>query len=498
MEHDKDPRKGRRVPFRIKIALSTGLTFLVLLLISDYALYRLASHRVILEMGRELMSVTATGAMDIDGEDLLSLTKPEQTGSPTYRRIQERLRRVKEANAHIRFRFLYTMVPTEKPGIWRYVVDSEDPSSPDFSALGSTEDFSSDEVWKKPLEAPLAEDKLEFYPGWGYLISASAPIRDRKGNSVGILGMDASAKNITETLENFRNTAFLFGLLGLVVSVLMSFFLAARLTSQLPKLLSATQSIEQGDFRHRVNVTTNDEMGDIAQALDRMAQGLGEREAYRRQFARYVGAQVAERVLPTSGGEYLDAVTRKAVLIHSSLGGFSLMARRLPGEESLSRLNEYLGSATDIVLAHGGVLERFQGDAFVALFGIPEARPDDAQRAVKAALALQQMSEKLSRRWHLSGFQDFFITIGLHLGEAFVTHPSSPQRSEYIAKGDSVEEAALLESLNLEHGTRIIASTQALAGLEKKVVSRPLGKAPGKERDRWIEIHSVTGWKEGA
>lgn len=485
---------GRRINFQTKIAVTTSATFLVLLSLTLFWLYRLASNELIKEMGQGLITMTSTGAVDIDGDEFARLTRPEQMASPAYKRIQDRLRRLRTANGHIRLRFVYTMAPTEKPGIWLYVVDAEDEHSPDFSALGAVEDFNYNPIWKKPLDRPIAEDKLRYYEGWGYLISASAPIRDRAGRSVGILSVDASAQNIAETLRAFRWRAVLCLSCGLLLCVIVSVLLSWGLTRPLPALIAGTRAVAQGDFDHRIDLTRNDEMGDLAQAFNQMAQGLRERELYRRQFGRYVSGQIAEKTLAGPENEFWESEKRRATILFSDMRGFTPMAQRIPPEETVARLNEYLAFMIDTIVEHGGSLDKFVGDSFMAVFGAPKSTGNDEERAVKAALAIQAKAAKLSQKWRLQGFPEFKVCIGIHTGDIKVGSPNSTGQGQYSALGDAVDMAARLESLNREFKTQILLSGETLKVLGAKVQTRLAGTValPGKAP---LEAYEVLGMK---
>src|SRR5579872_1506358 len=149
-----------RIPYRVKIAATMGLALLIVLSLTSVTLYRLASRRIIEEFGQKLITVVVNGAQQIDGDVFAKLTRPVQMKSKPYLKIQALLRHLTAVNSHIHLRFFYTMAPTDKPGTWRYVVDSAAKDSKDFSPLGSTEDLSYDRRWMKQPQKPMAEDKL--------------------------------------------------------------------------------------------------------------------------------------------------------------------------------------------------------------------------------------------------------------------------------------------------------------------------------------------------
>jgi class 3 adenylate cyclase len=489
-------RKPMRIPYLVKVALATGLGFLILLSAASFTLYELAKRRIIEEFGQKLITVVVNGAKEIRGDQLESLTLPSQMKTQAYKDIRSILLRLKKTNSHVKLRYVYTMAPTQKPGVWRYVVDSTPPDSKDFSPLGSTEDFTYNPVWLKPLEEPIAEDQMRYYPGWGYFISASAPIFDRKGKSVGILSVDASAKTITDALEGFKRRALLCALAGFLLCVLLSLPLAWHVTRPLLSLTAGTREITEGNFDYRVPVKSNDEITDLSEAFNRMAQGLKERDLYKQQFSRYVSRQIADKILANPEKSFWSAERRRATVLFSDIRGFTSMSEKLPPEEVIARLNEYLALMIDIVFEHEGTLDKFMGDAVMAIFGAPVSFGNEEERAVKTAVDMQKAVKGLAARWAKRGFPDFRVGIGVHTGEIVVGNIGSEKRLEYGAIGDSVNLASRLESLTKDYKKGILISEVTYKAVKPMVKARFVDKVIVRGRTQPIGIYEVLGIRE--
>ena len=483
--------KALRVPFQAKVAAAIGLAFLLLLSATSFVLYRLSARRIIEEFGQKLITVTVNGAQAIDGDAFAKLNRPSQMKSKAYRKIQSRLRLLKEVNSQVRLRYVYTMAPSDKPGIWRYVVDSADPDSKDFSPLGSTEDFTYDSRWMKPLKKPMAEDEMRYYPGWGYLISASAPLFNGKGKPVGVLSVDASAQTVANALKSFRTRALSCVLAGLALCGLLSFPLAWQVTRPLLSLMKGAQAVGQGNFDYRVPEGANDEVGDLARAFNRMAKGLKERELFRQQFSRYVSRQVADKILASPEKSFWDAERRRVTILFSDIRGFTSMAEKMAPEEVLSRLNEYLALMIDIVFAHEGTLDKFIGDAVMALFGAPLSLGNDEERAVRAAMDMQKAVENLNWKWSKKGLPEFKIGIGIHTGDIVVGNLGSDKRMEYSAIGDAVNLASRLEGLNKEYKTSTLISEETYQAVKKVAETRFVDNVTVKGRTQPVAVYEV-------
>lgn len=485
-----------RMRVRTKIAVAVSAAMLLVTSLLTYFVYRMAFREVTAEFGRKLMSVAASGAMDIDGAEHSGLQRPEQMHSPEYRRIQRRLRRLRNANSHIRLRYVYTMSPTDTPGIWRYVVDSESERSRSFSVLGATEDFYYNPVWLKPLEQPMAESELRYYPGWGAMISASAPIRDRAGRSVGVLSVDAQAGEVITATRDLRLWALIFAALGLALSLAVSFPLAWQVTRPISALIAGTQAVARGDFSRQVVIPNRDELGDLAQAFNRMTEGLKERELYRRQFERYVSRQIAEKVLANPEKAFWDAERRKATILFSDIRGFTAMAENRPPEDVIGRLNQYLSLMIDIVFEHEGTLDKFMGDAVMAVFGAPVSLGNDEERAVRTAAAMQRTARELASRWEQEGFPSFQIGIGIHTGDVVVGNIGSERRMEYSAIGDTVNLASRLESLNKDYKTSVLISETTHAAVAPLVEARFVDRVSVRGREQPVGVYELISLRE--
>jgi class 3 adenylate cyclase len=161
-------------------------------------------------------------------------------------------------------------------------------------------------------------------------------------------------------------------------------------------------------------------------------------------------------------------------------------------------LNTYLSQACEPILAQGGSVDKFIGDAVMAVFGAPVPYPDHARRALKAALDLAQKAREF-RGWMQQRFgdlelPDFAIGIGLHTGEAIVGNIGSPKRLEFTSIGDTVNAASRLESLTKELGWTIVASHSTITAASGVVTGRQETRKV-KGRQASLEVFEVLDLK---
>ena len=493
-------RLARRLPLRYRLALWFWAVGAASTLLVAGVVYRVVIDAMVAEFGQKLQAVAASAALGIEGETFARLQRPEQMGSPEYLRIQAHLRRVREANSTIRFRYLYTMAPTSNPGTWRYVVDSEAPGAAGFSPLGQSERLRADD----PIQAAYrtgrgaADPQVREYGEWGLLLTAAAPIRDRAGRMVGIVGVDAPALAVRDARAGiFRATlGALVG--GLVLALLVGSLVSWGVTRPLAALVHGTEAVNRGDFDHRVTVQGGDELGQLANAFNTMIHGLRQRDLYKRQFERYVSRQIAEKILSEPDRAFWQGERRRATILFSDIRGFTPLAEQLPPEEVVTLLNEYLGGMIDIVFEHEGTLDKFMGDAIMAVFGAPVSTGNDEERAVRAALAMKEAVDSLSRRWEAEGRGTFRIGIGINTGEVVVGNIGSELRLEYAAIGDHVNLAARLETLNKEYGTEILISESTYQSVSHLVECRWVDRVCVRGRSQEVDVYEVLGPRDHA
>lgn len=161
-------------------------------------------------------------------------------------------------------------------------------------------------------------------------------------------------------------------------------------------------------------------------------------------FQRYFAPDLARQIAGAEGEVQLGGAKRDVVVLFSDIRGFTPLSERMSPDEIASLLTEYFSEMVDVVFEHGGTLDKFIGDAVMALWGAPLARDDDADRAVRAAIAMQRRIDWLNAEWSRQGRQTIAVGIGLNAGEVFAGNIGSDQRLEYTVIGDPVNTASRL------------------------------------------------------
>lgn len=205
-------------------------------------------------------------------------------------------------------------------------------------------------------------------------------------------------------------------------------------------------------------------------------------------LGKYLPRDIAAQIIRDPDSLQLKGEKRAIFVLFSDLEGFTKLSFAIPPEMVASLLNRYLDTLSDIVLAHGGTIDKFVGDAVVAFWGAPIARDDDGRRCIEAAIAMHRAGEEF-RASAPPGVPPIGRTrIGVHWGEAVVGNFGGEGRIQYTALGNSMNTAARLKSANKQLGTSVLVSGEAAArsGLD---VFRPLGRVVLSGRGEAIALY---------
>ncbi len=226
-------------------------------------------------------------------------------------------------------------------------------------------------------------------------------------------------------------------------------------------------------------------------AYQRYQRVRREKKLIEKAFKGYMSDALLAEVQKNPGGLRLVGQKKLVTVFFSDLAGFTTLSEKLPPEEVVSILNTYLERMTDVIMAAGGFVNKFEGDAIMAFWGAPLASERQASQAMNAALSCQEELLALNDEFARKGLPRLGMRVGINSGEVIVGNIGSQQRMEYTVIGDAVNLASRLEGINKQYGTRIICGALAGRMAAGEVLLRRLDRVRVKGKQVAEEIFEV-------
>lgn len=259
--------------------------------------------------------------------------------------------------------------------------------------------------------------------------------------------------------------------IALVFGALVSVLAAYATVHPIASIRRGLARVQEGDFDLELAVWDSTEMGLLQAGFNEMVSGLRERERIRDLFGRQVGHDVARQALAIEGLQLGGEVSDVTVLFVDIVGSTRLTAT-MPPQEVVELLNRFFAEVVDVVESRGGWINKFEGDAALAIFGAPVALPDKEGSALRAA---RELDARLRER-----VPELEVGIGVATGSVVAGHIGAERRFEYTVIGDPVNEAARLTELAKAHAGRVLASHSTVE------------RASREEAGRWSTGEQVT------
>lgn len=277
-------------------------------------------------------------------------------------------------------------------------------------------------------------------------------------------------RQYTATFLEYMPHAIQF-LLGVSVAVAIgiSFFMGKSLSENFKAARDAMQEIRKGDLSASIPVVSNDEMGRVGAAFNRMVAGLRERDLIRDTFGRYLSEEVAEEILKSPERIDMGGELRDITILVSDLRGFTSMTEALEPRQVLRILNRYFEKMTEVIHLHEGTIDEFTGDGILVFFGAPRKTPDHTRRAVACALEMQDRMEELNQENLSLGLPRLSMGIGINCGELVVGNIGSEKRTKYGAVGSPINVAFRVESQTKSHEILVSAAVKNRIGEDLQI-----------------------------
>jgi class 3 adenylate cyclase len=227
----------------------------------------------------------------------------------------------------------------------------------------------------------------------------------------------------------------------------------------------------------------------LVDEFKRLHAAVVEQTESRRTLASYVPQGLADR-LAAHPEAAIEPQEVEVTVLFSDIRGFSTLAERLGAREVASIVGRHLSAMAEVVAEHGGTIDKFQGDAVMAVFGAPAPLPDHAERALRCAIAMQARQGELNAAgWEVAGMSAMGVGIGVNTGPVIAGTVGGAGRLEYTVVGDAVNVASRLQGE--AEGGEIVASASTVAAASA-VPCEPIGSRHVKGREEAVEVFRVT------
>jgi adenylate cyclase len=274
-----------------------------------------------------------------------------------------------------------------------------------------------------------------------------------------------------------------------LIALWVSARIAGRMSSAITRLGGAMRQLEDAEYVHVEDIKTGDELEDLATGFNHMVDGLRDRDKLRSTFGKYMTQSVMEHLL--SGKVQLGGEKLTVTVLFSDIRSFTTISEQMDAHALVELLNEYFTVMVGIIMEEGGVVDKYIGDAIMAVFGAPVSQPDDAVRAVRAATRMRAALVPLNESLVARGIAPIATGIGVHTGEVVAGNIGSEQRMEYTVIGDAVNVASRLEGKTKELGEDLVVSETTFALVAHVAAGRPLAELTVKGRQQSVRCFAV-------
>lgn len=313
-----------------------------------------------------------------------------------------------------------------------------------------------------------------------------------KSEPIGTLLIGLSMRSMEQ--KAFKAIVEQLGILALTIVLLFTYatnMLSYMVVKPIRILMGAMADVEKGTLTTQVNLNRQDEIGSLAHTYNFMVKGLREREKLKDAFNRYVSKQVYDKL--QSGEITLTGEMRQATVLFSDIRSFTTLSEQLTPPEVVSMLNEYFNVMVEIVMKHEGFVNKFIGDALMAIYNIPLDQENPELKAVTTAIDMIHALNALNERRAARNLYPIHIGIGINTGPVVAGNIGHEQRLEYTVIGDAVNLAQRLESQTKVAAQHILISQSTYEPIAHLLNVTPLPPVKVKGKHDAVALYGVQG-----
>jgi len=278
-------------------------------------------------------------------------------------------------------------------------------------------------------------------------------------------------------------------LFSFIMGLAIVFCVGLGMRKHLRLISEAVEAVHRGDLSTYARVSSRDEMGMLADRVNEMIIGLRERKRIVEAFNRYVDKTLTQQVL--DGDLKMGGIQLEVSIIFCDIRGYTTLSEGMDPDRMVAMLNRYFTRMAGAIEENGGSVNKFIGDAILAIFGTPQPQPDHRDRALRAALAMCRAMEEFNSEQREDGQPEISIGIGVHSGVVLAGNIGTANKIEYTIIGDPVNVAQRLEELTFDKKIPIICSGATLGPYKQRYAHEQLGIVQLKGRSDMVDIYAL-------
>lgn len=283
--------------------------------------------------------------------------------------------------------------------------------------------------------------------------------------------------------------------LGFVLAALPAvWWIGSMLSRSMKALARETDRIQRFE-----TAGPTEEVRSMIREIDDLGQSVATMRTVVRTFASFVPKRLVQQLVATGNALRLGGSRREVTVLFTDIAGFTNIAEKADPEQVMIHTSRYLAVLSAVITEHGGTVDKFVGDAIMAIWNAPSDDPDHVAHACAAVLACREANRKLNAEFENEGWPAYRTRFGIHTGEAVVGTIGSDDRMAYTVLGATVNLAARLEPLNKDYGTEILVSDAVRQRVADRFAFRLIDTIRPKGFEATLQVYELCGeWREKA
>lgn len=323
-------------------------------------------------------------------------------------------------------------------------------------------------------------------------LSFLSPVVFQK-TTVGYVNIKFSKRFINEKISEAITRVSIISISLISFLALLTLPFAARLLKPLFGIHRATSEIAMGNLGHRLPDSRKDEIGELQRSFNNMAIKLEQKEVLKGALNRYVSKDIADEILNNPDNIHLGGEKKDVTVFFSDIRGFTAFSQQMEPEEVVELLNHYFSLLTEAIFHFGGSVDKFIGDAVMAVFGSPVKDENHMEQGIKAAVAIRELLDRANSLREKKGLSALPMGAGFDSGMAIAGNMGSSVRMEYTVIGDTVNLAARLSGV--AKGGEIILDKKVFDKISEHAIGELCPEVSIKGIDKPLSLYKLSSLK---